>query len=129
MVFASIIKNYKKYEREIFRVFIHYEAKIYSLVSYMTVRSSRPATLLKKRLWHKCFLVNFTKFLRTPFLTEHLWWLLLDNTLNIFLKEFSVVKIEAAIHLRSFLLLSRMFQNNFLFRTLSSSNFCYNRSF
>ena len=32
-----------------------------------------PATLLKKRLWHRCFPVNFAKFLRTPFLTEHLW--------------------------------------------------------
>ena len=29
---------------------------------------NRPATLLKKRLWHKCFSVNFVKFLRTPFL-------------------------------------------------------------
>ena len=28
----------------------------------------RPATLLKKRLWQRCFLVNFAKFLRTPFL-------------------------------------------------------------
>ena len=28
----------------------------------------RPATLLKKRLWHRHFLVNFVKFLRTPFL-------------------------------------------------------------
>ena len=28
----------------------------------------RPATLLKKRLWHRCFPVDFTKFLRTPFL-------------------------------------------------------------
>ena len=27
----------------------------------------RPATLLKKRLWHRCFLVNFSKFLKTPF--------------------------------------------------------------
>ena len=35
------------------------------------------ATLLKKRAWHRCFPVNFVKFLRTPFLTEHLWWLLL----------------------------------------------------
>ena len=35
------------------------------------------ATLLKKRLWHRCFPVNFAKFLRTPFFTEHLWWLLL----------------------------------------------------
>ena len=37
----------------------------------------KPATLLKKRLWHRCFPVNFAKFLRTPFLIEHLWWLLL----------------------------------------------------
>ena len=36
-----------------------------------------PAILLKKRLWHRCFPVNFGKFLRTPFLTEHLKWLLL----------------------------------------------------
>ena len=32
-----------------------------------------PATSLKKRLWHRCFPVNITKFLRTPFLTEHFW--------------------------------------------------------
>ena len=37
-----------------------------------------PATLLKKRPWHRCFPVNFVKFLRTPFYIEHLWWLLLD---------------------------------------------------
>ena len=37
----------------------------------------RPATLLKNRLWHRCFSVNFVKFLRTPFCIEHLWWLLL----------------------------------------------------
>ena len=36
-----------------------------------------PATLLKKRLCYTCYPVNFAKFLRTPFLTEHLWWLLL----------------------------------------------------
>ena len=32
---------------------------------------------IKKKLLHRCFSVNFAKFLRTPFLTEHLWWLLL----------------------------------------------------
>ena len=41
------------------------------------VAAFRTATLLKKRLWHKCFPVNFAKFLRTPFFTGHLWWLLL----------------------------------------------------
>ena len=33
--------------------------------------------LLKKRLWHRCFPVNFVKFLRTPCIREHTWWLLL----------------------------------------------------
>ena len=41
------------------------------------VAGLRPATRLEKRLWHRCFPVNFVKFLRTPFLKEHLWWLLL----------------------------------------------------
>ena len=27
-----------------------------------------PAIILKKRLWHRCFPVNFAKFQRTPFL-------------------------------------------------------------
>ena len=39
----------------------------------------QPAPLLKKRLCHRCFPVNFAKFLRTPFLTEHLQWLLLKD--------------------------------------------------
>ena len=37
------------------------------------VAGLRPGTLLKTRLWHKCFLVNFAKFIRTPSFTEHLW--------------------------------------------------------
>ena len=43
----------------------------------------RPAILLKKRLWHRCFPVNFEKFLRTPFLTEHLRRLLIMETSNV----------------------------------------------
>ena len=39
---------------------------------------TRVSFLIKlKRLWHRCFLVNFTKFLTTPFFIEHLWCLLL----------------------------------------------------
>ena len=37
--------------------------------------SLRPATLLKRRRWHRCFSVNFAKFLRKPFFIAHLWWL------------------------------------------------------
>ena len=47
------------------------------------VAGLRPATLLKKILWLRYFPVNFAKFLRTPFLTEHLRWLLLNIKLSI----------------------------------------------
>ena len=33
--------------------------------------------LEKKKLWHRCFPVNFAKFLRMPFVIEHLRWLFL----------------------------------------------------
>ena len=58
-------------------------------LSFNKVAGLRPVTLLKKRLWHRCFPVNFVKYLRTPFFTEHLRWLLLkfyNNYYNIFLK-------------------------------------------
>ena len=57
------------------RTFIKFTGK--HLCQSLLLNKVRPATLLKKRLWHRCFLVNFVKFLRTLFLTEHLWWLLL----------------------------------------------------
>ena len=39
----------------------------------------KTATLLTNRLCHRCFPMNFAKFLRTPFLIEHQWWLLLNQ--------------------------------------------------
>ena len=36
-------------------------------VSFLINAGLRPSTLLKKRLWRKCFLVNFAIFLRTSF--------------------------------------------------------------
>ena len=47
-------------------------------VPFFNKAALRPTTLLKNRLWHRCFLVDFAKFLGTPFLTEHLRWLLLQ---------------------------------------------------
>ena len=47
-------------------------------IFFNKVSALRPATLLKRRPWHRCFPVNFAKFLRTPIFIEHLWWLLLD---------------------------------------------------
>ena len=57
--------------------------------------SLRPATLLKKRPWHRCFSVNFAKFQRKPFVTEHLRWLLL-NILFLSLFEKTAWKLKDA---------------------------------
>ena len=54
------------------------------------------ATLLKKRLLYRCFPVNFAKFLRTPFLTEHLRWLLLhfSRGVNLFSFLYTLIWFE-----------------------------------
>ena len=58
-------------------IFQKSQENICSWVSFLIkLQGLRPATLLKKRLWHSCFPVNFAKFLITPFLTEHLRWVL-----------------------------------------------------
>ena len=59
------------------------------------VAGLRPATLLKKRLWHRCFPVNFAKFLRPTSLTENLRWLLLI----LFSKRFLFHKRNRVMHL------------------------------
>ena len=46
------------------------------------VAGLRTATSLENRFWYRCFPVNFSKFLRTLSITEHLWWLLLKTPVN-----------------------------------------------
>ena len=49
---------------------------------FLKAADLRPATLLKKRLWHRCFPVDFAKFLRTTFFTEQIQRLLLKFISN-----------------------------------------------
>ena len=51
--------------------------------SFFFNKGQRPATVLKKRLWRKCFPVNFAKFLKTPFLQNTSEWLLVQKASNI----------------------------------------------
>ena len=55
---------------------------IEGLLAYKVIKKRlqhrKPATLLKS-LQHRCFPVNITKFLITPFLTKHLRWLVLSE--------------------------------------------------
>ena len=43
---------------------------------FNNVAGSRPAMLLKKRLWHRSFPENFCNVLKKSFFIEHFWWLL-----------------------------------------------------
>ena len=40
---------------------------LFQVLFFSKVAGLMSATLLKKRLWHRCFPVNFAKFLRTSF--------------------------------------------------------------
>ena len=45
----------------------------------------RPVTLLKRRVWHRCFSIDFAKFLRKQFLQNNSGKLVLTITFNGFL--------------------------------------------
>ena len=79
-------------EKGILRNFVKFTGKhLRQGLFFNKVAGLRPATLLKKRLWCRCFPVNFTKFLRTPFFREHIWWLLLNYVI---IKIFSRGRIK-----------------------------------
>ena len=46
-------------------------------ILFNKVAGLRSGTLIKSRLWHRRFPVNFAKFLRASLFTKHLWWQLL----------------------------------------------------
>ena len=60
----------------------------------------------EKRLQHRYFPVKFRKFLRIPFFTEHLWWLLLEGVC----KGTSLVKILQSCHFNIFGINHRCFR-------------------
>ena len=57
---------YKNSDLKNFSKFI--EKRLCQSLFFNKVLGLRSATLLKRRLWHRCFPVNFVKFLRTLFL-------------------------------------------------------------
>ena len=57
----DVLKNFKKFT----------EKHLCQSLFFNKVAGQRPATLLKKRLWRRCFPVNFENILRTPFLQNN----------------------------------------------------------
>ena len=66
-------------EKGVLRNFAKFTGKHLCLSLFLNeVEGLRPAALFRKRLGHSCFPANFVEFLKTPFLTKHLRWLLLN---------------------------------------------------
>ena len=53
----GVLRNFAKFTWKYLR----------QVLFYNKVAGPEPGTLLKKRLWHICFPMNFAKFQRTPF--------------------------------------------------------------
>ena len=93
------------YKKGVVRNFAKFTGKhLCQNLFFNKVAGLRAETLFKKRLWHRCFPVNFAKFLWTPFVTEHLWWLLL-TTVNIsdvcfWFKSFKEFKSDISFSLK-----------------------------
>ena len=49
------------------KIFQNSQEKACVRVAFLIKLQAARATLMKKRLWHRCFPMNFAKFLRTPF--------------------------------------------------------------
>ena len=79
-----------------------------------------PATLLKKRLWHRCFPVNFVKFLRTPFLHNASGQLLLKVTS---LAHLTVLERDSSTGISPWILWN--FLESFFCRTPPSNHFSH----
>ena len=68
-------------KKGVFRNFAKFTGKhLCQVLPFNKVASPEPETLLKKRIWHRCFPLNFAKFLRTPFSQKTSGRLLLNNT-------------------------------------------------
>ena len=98
-------------KKSVFRNFAKFTGKrLCQSLFFDKIAGFRSSILLKKILWHRCFPVNFVKFLRTPFLTEHLRWLLL------FFKYLFVPSHTLRVTL--FTSTSTLFRSSFLFLIL-----------
>ena len=76
------------YKKGVLRTFEKFTGKhLCQSLFFNKVAGPRPATLSKKRLWHRCFLVNVAKFQTILFLKEHLRWLLLGSETFSYLRE------------------------------------------
>ena len=73
-LFLIFKSSYRRFliKKDVLKNFAKFIGKHLYQSLFLNKFAGRSAILLKKRFWHRCFPVIFTKFLRTSFLTEKL---------------------------------------------------------
>ena len=66
-------------------------------VSFLKSCRLKACNFFKTRLQHRCFPVKFAKFLRAPFFTEHLRWLLLERNCVVLWQDYESAKLRAFV--------------------------------
>ena len=82
-----VLRNFAKFTGKHLRQSLYFDK----------VAGMRTATLLKERLWNRCFRVNFAKFLRTPFLQKTsggYFWKSQKNDM-----KFRKIKVNKSVHI------------------------------
>ena len=82
-MFAGIVHGRCSVRKRVFRNFSAFTGKHLCQSPFSNRVRPHPATLLKKGLWHCCFLVNFAKFLGIPFLQNTSGWVLLQTHMTL----------------------------------------------
>ena len=83
------------YKKGLLKTFAKFTGKhLCQSLFFNKVAGLRSATLLKMRLWYRCFPVNFAKFWRTPFLQNTSGRLLPDEQI---LRSYLVMKINRRV--------------------------------
>ena len=103
-VWSKFISSHRRcsVRKGVFRNFTKFTGKyLCQGLFFNEVAGVRPGTLLKKRLWHRCFPVNFVEFLRTPFFIETsggcFYKLLIQSTFGISNKSFGPCSMKSHI--------------------------------
>ena len=64
----------KKQSPEVLEISQNTQENTCARVSFLIKLQAEVCNVIKKRLWHMCFPMNFSKFLKITFLTEDLRW-------------------------------------------------------
>ena len=109
-------------KKDVLRNFTKFTGKhLCQYLFFNKVAGLRPSTLLKQRLWHRCFPVDFVKLLRITFFTKHLRWLLLEEEL-----KFLLYSILGSFYISSLVFIFMIMKIRFFNYVVTEGGFCTN---